>query len=102
MIPADILNKVKTGAKVRVFEAGTSAPFEGLVIARKHGKEIGGTFTVRTMLAGVGVEKVYPLNSPIIKKIEVVLSPRKVHRSKIYWVRKASGAEIRKKVGVAV
>ncbi len=69
MISNEILKKIKPGAKVKVYEGKT--PFAGLVIARKHGSEPGATFTVRTVLAGVGVEKVYPIHSPSIIKIEV-------------------------------
>ncbi|MFH1661778.1 MAG: 50S ribosomal protein L19 [Candidatus Falkowbacteria bacterium] len=45
--------------------------FEGMVIAKKHGKEKGGTITVRKVSDGVGVEKIYPLNLPTITKIEI-------------------------------
>ena len=99
MIPADIAAKIKPGAKVRVFEGKT--PFEGLVIARKHGSETGATFTVRTVVAGVGVEKVYPIHSPTIVKVEIVSSPKKVRRSKLYFVRGISGARIRQKLDIA-
>ncbi|MBU6501016.1 MAG: 50S ribosomal protein L19 [Patescibacteria group bacterium] len=100
MINEDILKKIRPGAKVKVYEGKT--PFTGLVIARKHGSEPGATFTVRTVLAGVGVEKVYPIHSPAIVKVEVVSSPKKVHRSKLYFVRNKSGAEIRQKLGISV
>ena len=96
MISEEILKKIKPGAKVKVYEGKT--PFAGLVIARKHGYEAGATFTVRTILAGVGVEKVYPIHSPSIVKIDVVSSPKKVHRSKLYFVRTVSGAKIRQKL----
>lgn len=102
MIKEDVLNKIKPGAKVKVWEGSATAPFEGLVIARKHGTEQGATFTVRTVLAGVGVEKVYPLHTPLISKVDIVSSPKKIHRSKLYWVRKASGARTRQKLGVSV
>ena len=100
MINEDILKKIKPGAKVKVYEGKT--PFSGLVIARKHGSEPGATFTVRTVLAGVGVEKVYPIHSPSIVKIEVTSSPKKVHRSKLYFVRKISGSRIRQKLDVSI
>ena len=54
MIEKDTLKKIKPGARVRVYEGTT--PFEGLVLARKHGNEAGATFTVRTTVAGVGLE----------------------------------------------
>lgn len=100
MISEEILKKIKPGAKVKVYEGKT--PFTGLVLARKHGSEPGATFTVRAVLAGVGVEKVYPLHSPAIVKVEVVSSPKKVHRSKLYFVRKVSGSRIRQKLDVSL
>jgi len=100
MINEETLKRIKPGAKVKVYEGKT--PFAGLVIARKHGSEAGATFTVRTILAGVGVEKVYPIHSPSIVKVEVVSSPKKVHRSKLYFVRNVSGAKIRQKLDVSM
>ncbi len=102
MINEAIFSKIKPGAKVKVYEGTTAAPFEGLVIARKHGTEPGATFTVRSVVAGVGVEKVYPLFTPAINKVDVVSSPKKVHRSKLYFVRKFSGTKTRKRLGVSV
>ncbi len=100
MISEDVIKKIRPGAKVKVYEGKT--PFEGLVIARKHGSEPGATFSVRAIIAGVGVEKVYPIHSPAIAKAEIVSSPKKVHRSKLYFVRKVSGAKIRKKLDVSI
>lgn len=102
MINEAIINKIKPGAKVRVFEGKSKTPFEGLVIARKHGSEVGATFTVRTILAGVGVERVYPFGTPAISRVEVVSSPKKLHKSKLYFVRGMSGANIRKRLGVSL
>ncbi len=100
MISEEILKKIKPGAKVKVYEGKT--PFTGVVIARKHGSEAGATFTVRTTLAGVGVEKVYPVHSPAILKAEIVSSPKKVHRSKLYFIREISGSKIRAKIGTSL
>lgn len=100
MIDPEVLKKIKPGAKVRVYEGKT--PFEGLVLARKHGSEVGATFTVRAILSGVGVERVFPIHMPTIKKVQILSSPKKVHRSKLYFVRGMSGAKIRKKLGVSV
>ena len=85
---------------MKVYEGKT--PFEGLVIARKHGSQSGATFTVRTVLAGVGVERIFPIHSPAIRKIEIVSGPRKVSRSKLYYVRKISGSRIQQKLGVSL
>lgn len=67
--------------------------FEGLVLARKHGKEAGATFTVRRVASGVGVEKIFPLFSPIIDRIEV-LKRSKVRRAKLYHIREKAAKEI--------
>jgi large subunit ribosomal protein L19 len=101
MIKEEILKDIKPGARIKVWEGQAAAPFEGMVIARKHGAQKGATFTVRTTLAGVGVEKIFPLYSPNITKAEIVSSPKNVHRSKLYFVRKMAGRAIRKKLGVS-
>lgn len=79
-----VYQKIKEGEKERV------QIFEGIVIARKHGKGATASFTVRKIAAGVGVEKTYPLHSPLIEKIEVV-KKSKARRSKLYYVRTAKG-----------
>ena len=70
--------------------------FEGLVLARKHGKGINSTITVRKIIAGVGVEKIFPIHSPIIDKIEIV-KRGKVKRAKLYYLRTAKGKKARLK-----
>ena len=60
--------------------------FEGLCLAVKHGKEAGGTFTIRKIASGVGVEKIFPIYSPMIEKIEIV-KRSKVRRAKLYHIR---------------
>lgn len=71
--------------------------FEGMVLARKHGTEIGATFTVRRVASGVGVERVFPLYSVMIDKIEIV---RRSHtrRSKLYYVRDKALRDVRRKL----
>ena len=64
--------------------------FKGVVIARKHGKGLSAAITVRSVIAGVGVEKVFPIHSPMIAKIEV-LKKGKARRSKLYYLRTAKG-----------
>ena len=71
--------------------------FEGMVLARKHGTEIGATFTVRTVASGVGVERVFPLYSVMIDKIEVV-RPARTRRSKLYYVRDKALRDVRRKL----
>lgn len=69
--------------------------YEGIVIARKHGKGIEGTFTVRKIsVGGVGVERVFPLHSPNIVKIERIKSAR-VRQSKLYYLRDVKSAAMR-------
>jgi len=63
--------------------------YEGLVIAMKNSK-VGNSFTVRKMSYGVGVERVFPLHSPRIVKVELV-RPGKVRRAKLYYIREKVG-----------
>ena len=71
--------------------------FEGLCLAVKHGKEAGATFTLRKTASGVGVERIFPLYSPVIEKIEVV-KRSKVRRAKLYHIRKKADKEIRRQM----
>lgn len=71
--------KVKEGARERI------QVFEGTVIAKKHGG-IEETFTVRRLSYGVGVEKVFPIHSPSIARVELVRRG-KVRRAKLYYLR---------------
>jgi len=64
--------------------------FEGLVIARKHGKGITSTITVRRIISGIGTERIFPLHSPTIEKIEILKRGR-VRRAKLYYLRNAKG-----------
>ena len=102
-----ISEKIKPGASVRVWEKIKEGDkerigkFQGVVIAAKHGKEIGATFTVRSIIGGVGVEKIYPYQSPMINKIEILSSPKKIRRAKLYFLRKLSKKKSREKIGVA-
>ena len=71
--------------------------FEGMVLARKHGGEPGATFTVRRSTGGYGVEKIYPLYSPMIDKIEIV-KRSKIRRSKLYYVRDKALKQMKKRL----
>jgi large subunit ribosomal protein L19 len=68
-----------------------------MVLARKHGTEMGATFTIRRVASGVGVERVYPLFSPMIDKIELVRRAR-TRRSKLYYVREKAIRDVRRKL----
>lgn len=71
--------------------------FEGVVLARKHGNEPGATFTVRKVSSGIGVEKIFPLYSPLIDKIEIV-KRSKVRRAKLYFIREKVAREIKRQM----
>jgi len=71
--------------------------FEGMVIGRKHGAENGATFTVRRIASGVGVERIFPIYSPMVDKIEVV-KKAKARRSKLYYVRVKAVKDVRRKM----
>ena len=94
---------IKAGDTVRVhqkiqFKGKTRIQvFEGLVLARKHGTEPGATFTVRKVASGIGVEKVFPLYSPNIDKIEIVRRS-KVRRAKLYYIREKVAREIKRQM----
>ena len=99
--PGDIIKvhqKIKEGDKQRI------QLFEGLVIAAKHGRGIQGTITVRKVAQGIGVERIFPLHSPFIEKIELV-KRTKVRRAKLAYIRTAKGKRAKLKareLGIAV
>ena len=78
---------------VRVLEGGKERlqKFEGIVIGRK-GSDISATFTVRKISGGIGVERIFPLHSPMISKI-AVKKKGKVRRAKLNYMRKLTGAK---------
>lgn len=71
--------------------------FEGLVLARKHGTTPSATFTVRKVSNNVGVERIFPLYSPSIDKIEIT-KRAKTRRSKLYYIREKAAKEVRRKM----
>ena len=86
-----VWNKIQEKGKTRL------QVFEGLVLARKHGREIGATFTVRKVASGVGVERIFPLYSLNINKIEI-LRKSKTRRSKLYFIRTKAVKEVKKRL----
>lgn len=69
--------------------------FEGTILAVKHGTEAGATFTVRRIASGVGVEKIFPLYSPVIDSIEVLRRTR-TRRAKLYFIRRKAARDVKR------
>ena len=89
-LPGDTVRvhvKIKEGEKERI------QAFQGVVISKRGGMT-NATFTVRKVSYGVGVERIFPTHSPIIDKVEVI-TPGRVRRSKIYYLRKLRGKAAR-------
>lgn len=84
-----VYSRIKEGDKERI------QIFKGVVLRKRKGNT-GATFTVRKVSYGVGVEKIFPMHSPTIDKIEVV-SRGKVRRSRLYYLRKLKGKAARLK-----
>lgn len=85
--------KIKEGAKNR------TQIFEGIVIARKHGKGPNATITVRKIAQGIGVERIFPLYLPTVEKFEIVRAS-KVRRAKLYYLRGKTARETRRKIKI--
>lgn len=85
----DIGDTVKVHVKIKEGDKRRIQIFEGTVIAKKHGG-ISETFTVRRVAHGCGIERVFPLHSPVVDKVEVVRSG-KVRRAKLYYLRDRVG-----------
>ncbi len=105
--PVDLASRKKldfaSGDTVRVWtkimEKGKTRlqGFEGLVLARKHGTTQGATFTVRKVSNSVGVERIFPLYTPLIDSIEIVKKAR-TRRSKLYYIREKAVKDVRKRL----
>ena len=81
----DIGSTVRVHVRIKEGERERIQAFEGTVIAKKHGG-VSETFTVRRVSHGVGVERVFPIHSPNVDKIEVIRRG-KVRRAKLYYLR---------------
>lgn len=94
--------EIKSGMKIRVWQKIKEGDkerlqaFEGVVIAVKHGRGKTGTFTVRKISGGIGVERIFPFHAPTIDKIEI-LSQAKVRRTKLYYLRGRIGKKSKMK-----
>ena len=84
--PFKVGDTVKVHQKIREGSKERIQIFEGLVIAQKGGKGVNATFTVRKMSGGFGVERIFPIHTPNIVKIEIVKAPI-VRQAKLYYVR---------------
>lgn len=95
---ANVGDLVKVHVKISEGDRERIQIFEGTVIAKKHGG-VSETFTVRRVSYGVGVERVFPLHSPKIDKVEIVREG-KVRRAKLYYLRDRVGkaAKVKEKV----
>ncbi len=85
---------VRVSQKIKEKDKERIQAFEGIVIARKHGKGINSTITVRKIISGIGVERIFPLHSPLIGKIEI-LRRGKVRRAKLYYLKNVKGKKAR-------
>jgi len=96
------LPEIRPGDTVQVFQKikekdkERTQMFEGQVLARKHGKGLSSTITVRRVITGIGVERIFPIHSPNIEKIELVRRG-KVRRAKLYYLRGAKGKKAKLK-----
>jgi large subunit ribosomal protein L19 len=84
---------VKVHAKIKEGDKERIQVFQGVVIRKRKGK-MGATFTVRKVSYGIGVERIFPLHSPNIDRVEIV-SRGKVRRGRLYYMRKLKGKAAR-------
>lgn len=89
---------VRVSVRIKEGERERIQNFEGTVIAKKHGG-VQETFTVRRFSYGVGVERVFPIHSPFVEKVEVVRKG-KVRRAKLFYLRERTGkaAKVKEKI----
>ncbi|MBU0647113.1 50S ribosomal protein L19 [Patescibacteria group bacterium] len=102
-----IIPELKPGMSVRVYqrikelnskgeEKERIQYFDGIIIAKKHGKEAGGTITVRSIFDGIGAEKIFPLNLPTITKI-VVTKQATTRRAKLFFLKRGYKKKLKEK-----
>ena len=84
---------VKVHAKIKEGDKERIQVFQGVVIRKRKGK-MGATFTVRKVSYGIGVERIFPLHSPNVDRVEVI-SRGKVRRGRLYYMRKLKGKAAR-------
>ena len=84
---------VKVHAKIKEGDKERIQVFQGVVVRKRKGK-MGATFTVRKVSYGIGVERIFPLHSPNIDKVEIV-SKGKVRRGRLYYMRQLKGKAAR-------
>lgn len=85
---------VRVHQRIREGEKDRVQIFEGQIIAAKHGKGINATITVRRIASGVGVERVFPIHSPTVAKIEVTKDAR-ARKAKLYYTRRGKEAKVK-------
>ncbi len=88
----DLKKQKGANKKETVVQNTRRQAFEGLILAVKHGTEPGATFTVRKVSSGVGVEKIFPLYSPMIDDVEVLRRTR-TRRAKLYFIREKAARD---------
>ena len=89
-VPAfNVGDTIKVHVKIQEGDKSRIQIFEGTVIAKKHGG-VNETFTVRRVAHGCGIERVFPLHSPVVEKVEVIRRG-KVRRAKLYYLRDRVG-----------
>ncbi|MFV0414440.1 MAG: 50S ribosomal protein L19 [Oscillospiraceae bacterium] len=94
----EIGDTVKVSVRIKEGERERIQAFEGTVISKKHGG-VAETFTVRRSSYGVGVERVFPINSPFVENVEVIRKG-KVRRAKLFYLRERTGkaAKVKQKI----
>lgn len=95
LAPFQVGDTVKIYVRIKEGEKERIQVFQGVVIRKRQGKT-SATFTVRKVSYGIGVERIFPTNSPLIEKIEVV-SQGRVRRSRLYYLRQRRGKAARLK-----